>query len=51
MVVGREDGWWPLVTADSRWRSGMPGTRVWTDDFSNILDVLTISTRGAAGER
>jgi hypothetical protein len=51
MVVGREDGWWPLVTADSRWRSGMPGARVWTDDFSNILDVLTISTRGAAGER
>ena len=51
MVIGREEGWLPLVTADSRWRPALPGSRVWTDDFSNILDVLSPSASTAIGAR
>ena len=50
-VVGREKGWLPLVTADARWRPSIPGPRVWTDDFSNILDVLAPSASAATGAR
>ena len=51
MVIGRRDGWGALLTADSRWRPAVAGPRIWTDDFSNILDVLTSSARAAAGSR
>jgi hypothetical protein len=49
LVIGRPEGFVKLVTAGERWRATARGPRVWTDDFSNILDVLTWSARAAAG--
>jgi hypothetical protein len=37
------------LAADPRWRPVVPAPHDWTDDFSNILDVLTWSAAAAAG--
>jgi hypothetical protein len=40
MIVARDaEDVTELVTLPSRWRSSkaVPGTRAWTDDFSNVL--------------
>jgi hypothetical protein len=40
MVVGPPDAV-ARIGEDARWRPAVPGPRLWTDDYSNILDVLT----------
>ena len=39
VVLGRAEALRPLA-ADPRWRPPAAGGRTWTDDFSNILDVV-----------
>ena len=53
LVVGRAGESLAALAADPRWRPPAPGARMWTDDFSNILDVMawTPARGGGAGSR
>jgi SAM-dependent methyltransferase len=46
MLVGHPDGLLGQATASGPWRSVPAAAHGWTDDYSNILDVLTWSSTG-----
>jgi spermidine synthase len=51
LVIGQKPGDLAFLSSDSRWRDVRAAERSWTDDFSNILDVLQWSPEGAVGAR
>lgn len=51
ILIARESTALSALAADARWRPARPGDRSWTDDFSNILDVIAWTPLRASGGR
>ena len=51
LLIGRAPQALSFLSSESRWRPVRAASRSWTDDFSNILDVLQLTQEAAAGAR
>jgi spermidine synthase len=49
LVIGRNSWALAALESDARWKPVRASSRSWTDDFSNILDVLQWTQEAAAG--
>lgn len=49
LVIARNEQAIASLATDPRWRPARVGSKAWTDDFSNIFDVIVWSSKAATG--